>query len=195
MTDDILTAPNDDYCRGAKGRFAPKPRDDAAEDRRAAQKIAAWAEPDLNGGCHLWTRSVNNKGYGVVTFRGKNRLAHRVAFQLSKGPIPNGLCVCHRCDVPACVNPAHLFLETQAGNMADMAAKGRSRNRDNRGDRHAMAKLNSADVLVIAERLKGGESSAALGREFGVGRTAIVKIKVGETWSSVTGIKTKEAQT
>lgn len=187
------------YCevvcyRDDKGRFAPKIEDNKAEDARMAKKIDAYSEPDPNGGCLLWSRSLAKTGYGQVAFRGKVSLAHRVAFEVANGPIPDGLFVLHKCDVRACVNPSHLFLGTQAENMADMAAKGRSRNRDNRGDRHAMAKLNSAEVLVIAERLKSGESSAALGREFGVGRTAIVKIKLGESWSSVTGMKPKEAQ-
>lgn len=75
--------------------------------------------------CWLWTGATNEHGYGKLSANGSWRLAHRVSWNLSNGEIPDNLQVLHRCDTPACVNPAHLFLGTHADNMRDMKQKGR----------------------------------------------------------------------
>jgi HNH endonuclease len=86
---------------------------------------------DPNTGCHLWTGSTNKGTYGSVHGRVKIS-THRLAYELAHGPIPKGFCVLHRCDNPACCNPEHLYLGTQADNMADMVRKGRGRGRNSR---------------------------------------------------------------
>jgi hypothetical protein len=79
-------------------------------------------------GCWLWLSNRKSVGgYGILRVRGTQTMAHRYAYELTHGPIPEGLFVCHKCDVPACVNPDHLFLGTALDNTIDMIGKGRSR--------------------------------------------------------------------
>lgn len=79
-------------------------------------------------GCWNWTGFINPKGYGQLSFKRRTVRAHRLAWALAYGPIPDGLCVCHRCDNRRCVRPDHLFIGTNLDNMRDMVAKGRLRN-------------------------------------------------------------------
>lgn len=94
-------------------------------------------EVDPETGCWIWMAGLRGNGYGNVRVPGKNAPAHRVSYEFHVGPIPPKTEVCHRCDVPRCINPDHLFLGSHAINMADMAAKGRGGNypheRCNRG--------------------------------------------------------------
>lgn len=82
------------------------------------------------GGCWLWTGCTYNHGYGSFLWDGRMQAASRVSWQMHNGPIPAGQHVLHRCDIPLCVNPGHLFLGTHEQNMADMRRKGRGRNRN-----------------------------------------------------------------
>lgn len=86
-----------------------------------------WEKVQKSSGCWLWMAAKANYGYGVInlgTGLGLVR-AHRLSWAMHNGPVPEGREVCHRCDVPACVNPAHLFLGTHGDNMRDMVKKGR----------------------------------------------------------------------
>ena len=87
-----------------------------------------WKRVERTPGCWLWTGYRRTTGYGRIGFRGRIDYAHRVAWVVAKGEIPDGMCVLHKCDNPACVRPAHLWLGTQRENMIDKGRKGRSRN-------------------------------------------------------------------
>jgi hypothetical protein len=94
----------------------------------AGAEARFWAGVDRRGPdeCWLWQRRLKEFGHGQTNWHGKHSTsAHRVAWELTHGPIPEGLWVLHRCDVPACCNPAHLFLGTHADNVRDMMAKRR----------------------------------------------------------------------
>lgn len=118
---------------------------------RLAKKLV----PGSNG-CLVWTGLVSGKGYGSISVNGKAQKVHRVVWELAFGPIPPGLCVCHRCDNPPCCNVEHLFLGTSAENTADRHAKGRT-SRKGAGDKHARGervrttKLTDAQVAEIRD--------------------------------------------
>lgn len=128
-------------------------------------------------GCWLWTGKINDSGYGVwrQTPTQNYQRAHRLFYKLLIGAIPDGVFVCHRCDVPCCVNPAHLFLGSQKDNMADAAAKGRTA----KGMMHGQSKLNSEDVLKIRSSF---ETQEELALRFGVTRTTIGRIRNRKLW-------------
>lgn len=150
---------------------------------KAIDRFTAKYEVDSETGCWHWTGATKGNGYGSFgVSRGSWRrvvYAHRWAYEYFIGPIPEGLFVCHRCDVRSCVNPEHLFLGTHADNMADMAAKGRSL----RGKRHNMARLSDADVLEIRHLWAvGGTTQVELGKQFGVDKRDISAIVRGLIW-------------
>jgi HNH endonuclease len=137
--------------------------------------IAEWFRENINdtfepNGCRLWTGRRNESGYGYS----KHRLAHRVSYEISYGPIPEGLCVLHECDNPPCINPEHLFLGTRPENTIDCVKKGR----------HAYAKLTEEAVLAIRRdyRPKTIGCAKRLAIEHGVSIPCIYKIASGEIW-------------
>jgi len=81
--------------------------------------------PEPNSGCWIWLGACNHKGYGHLKHRGLQVKAHRLAYEFVHGPIAAGLLACHHCDVPSCINPAHVFVGTSKENTADAKRKGR----------------------------------------------------------------------
>lgn len=139
--------------------------------------------------CWGWRGCPNEDGYGMMRVNGHTVGAHRVSYMLTCGPIPLGKYVCHHCDTPPCTNPPHLWLGTQADNMRDCAAKGRSLlqvhpERAARGEQHGSARLTVAPVLAIRAAFTAGEADrTTLARLYGVGRQTVGDIVSGHTWS------------
>lgn len=132
----------------------------------------------IEGACVVWTATRNHKGYGQFRLRGQMRQAHRVAYELCVGVIPDGMHVMHTCDNRACVRPAHLRLGTNEDNMRDMAKKGRRRG-IGMGESNGRAKLAAPQVLEIRRSPLG---QSALSRQYGVARATIVGIINGRIW-------------
>lgn len=145
-----------------------------------------WERVSKGDGCWQWSRGKNRNGYGVVRGKSRQLKSHRVAYELSVGPIPDGMCVLHRCDNPACCRPDHLFLGTVDDNNKDKKSKGRGK--VNKGERNGMSRLTDSDVLAIRERYAaGGIFHSQLAAEYGVTSSLICNIIKGRRWSHVGG--------
>ena len=139
---------------------------------------------DKSGGpdaCWEWVGARDRDGYGQFGSTPRGRLAHRISWERSNGPIPSGMCVCHTCDCTSCVNPAHMFLGTHTENMRDCSKKGRFN--DRRGQKNAKAKLDEVDVLFIRYWLKRGHTQKEISKAFGVWPSTIGDINTGRKWS------------
>ena len=169
-----------------------------------------WAKVDTSGGCWKWMASTDRKGYGHISYRSQLLQAHRVSYIMVYGPIPDGLCVLHKCDNPGCVNPDHLFLGTHKDNSDDKISKGRDRhaigNQNGsrkyperlawgdrnwtrkhperlRGEKGSSAKLTAVQVRDIRARYRHRTVSYSyLAKEFGVTTGTIAHIIQGRTW-------------
>lgn len=140
--------------------------------------------------CWEWARTISDRGYGhfrIGGLRGITVLAHRVAWELSFGSIPDGLQVLHTCDNRRCVNPVHLWLGTPLDNMRDMIAKGRKVvGKPQCGSANKLAKLNEDIVKEIREGHRNGSLSIiGTARRLGVTRQAIWQVVNGRSWRHV----------
>ncbi len=144
--------------------------------------------PEPNSGCWLWTANVNYKGYGQFVFDGVDMGAHRASYRIYIGNIPQGMCVLHRCDVPCCVNPAHLFLGTIIDNNLDKKLKGREG--DKKGEKNGRAKLTFEQVQQIKKRYEcrsPKHGGVVLAKEYGVSKGLISHIIRGRLWNYCSG--------
>lgn len=145
-----------------------------------AERLAFWSIEDPTTGCRLWTGAKDADGYGHTSVKAKRYLAHRAAYEAVHGPIPEGMCVLHRCDTPGCINEQHLFLGTKGSNNKDRAAKGRSA--DSHGERHSNNKLTNKDVIAIRSDTRPHRCIAA---DYGVTQTTISNVLSRRTWNHI----------
>jgi hypothetical protein len=141
-----------------------------------------WPSVDRSGdGCWPWTGNLHpGSGYGRFWLNGRLWRAHRIAYELTYGPIPAGLMVCHTCDNPPCCRPEHLFPGTSLVNMQDKMAKGRG----NTGVKNGHARLTPALVEAIRHRYATGNISyGKLADEFGLESSHVWKIVNRKQWA------------
>ncbi len=148
-----------------------------ADIRRFYTHVAV-GKPDE---CWEWLSYTNKEGYGKFGFDHKVLQAHRFAFWFTTGVWPGDLKVCHHCDNPGCVNPAHLWRGTDRDNSHDSVEKGRM----HLGESHGNSKLIEEDVLAIRAQYTAGVTTQQLADEYGVERSCIYKIVNRINWSHV----------
>src|SRR5262245_448444 len=134
---------------------------------------------EVPDGCWLWRAGVNDSGYGIVRVGRLRKRAHHVSWFLTYGEWPAYLM--HRCDVPRCVNPAHLSEGTQRQNMADMTNKGRR----SRGEDRPAAKLTDARAVELRALRADGWSYNRLASRYGITRSAVIQVVQRKTWAHV----------
>ncbi len=146
-------------------------------------------------GCWEWTGARQQKGYGVIhlknyDFPERVVAVHRLVYSICVSPVPDGLCVLHRCDNPPCCRPDHLFLGTDSDNIADKVAKGRQavgpvvrKNHEHlKGEAVLTAKLTADDVLEIRRRFADCDRPSEIAGAFGISETHLYYIVRGESW-------------
>lgn len=146
------------------------------------QRLDAETRLDLETGCLVWQGATTKKGYGRFRAGGPKLLAHRVAWEVFKGPIPEGLCVLHKCDNPPCCAVDHLFLGTKTINRLDCVTKGRQ----SRGETHGTVKLTESQVLEVRVLYATGlYTQQQLADARGVSQTLISAVVRREIWGHV----------
>jgi len=154
--------------------------------------------PVTESGCWIWMGACTDRPYGIVWAPRPSRkaiMAHRFSYKLYKGTIPDGMNVCHSCDVTLCVNPKHLFIGTQLDNIHDMIAKKRNFMFPNPGNRghHAKGSRNGASVIteesvIFMRKLfddKECSNIAELSRRFHISESQSSRIVYRESWKHI----------
>lgn len=140
--------------------------------------------PEPNSGCWLWLGMMQvGKLYGLFCFKQKTTKAHRASYALHRGPFDRSLCVLHRCDNPACVNPEHLTLGTQADNILDMDRKGRRVSA--LGEQQHLSKLTPSLVKEIRQLAGSGLSYSQIARVYSLHAATVGRIVTRRTWRHV----------
>lgn len=149
-------------CRNKKLRAGPPVKGDRKE------LFEARYQKGCINDCWLWMGTLNRYGYGCFSHENKRQSSHRASWEIYRGAIPDGLLVCHKCDVRNCVNPEHLFLGTPKDNMVDMINKGRQ---------VRVTKVPYEVVLLIRNSEKKG---ADISRETGLHPAYVSNVRLGK---------------
>lgn len=144
------------------------------------QRLLRRALPEPNSGCWLWSGALTAYGYGRMVYNYQRKVAHRVSWEVHRGPIPGGMCVCHRCDNRACVNPEHLFLGTQRDNMRDMTRKGRRA-----VGRVCGSNLSERDVLRMRAMRACGFAYREIADAIGTSGSTAARVCLRQVWKHV----------
>ena len=142
-----------------------------------------WRRVDKSGDCWPWLGPKDRDGYGRLTYQGRRmHSAHRLSWKLANGPIPKGMCVCHRCDNPPCCNPAHLWLGTNQDNMDDKVSKGRHSYRSHVGVENPNSKLTEDEVLDIRAARAFGAAQKDIAKAYNLEVSVISRITTRASW-------------
>lgn len=161
---------------------------DPTSPAHLARRLANGLDAAPDGECWEWQRTTNNDGYPMLRVSGRMEYAHRLAYELGVGAIPDGLHVLHSCDNPRCINPEHLSAGTHARNMRECSQRGRARipKPEKFGEENGSAKLREVDVRSIRRLLSSGWTQRSIAERFSVSQQTIAKIKSGKTWGHAT---------
>ena len=144
-----------------------------------------WDRVETTDYCWIWSGAKLSKlpkqSYGVLSWHGERKRAHRLAWELARGPIPKDTLVLHHCDNPPCVNPQHLYLGTHADNAKDRDTRGR--HNPLRGTAVKKARLSEQSVVEIRQRLLDGERAIDLAHEYGVDPSTVSRVRTGANWA------------
>ena len=198
-------------CRSCKNVFVPKDHTRGKFCSLGCAGISFQNTPEIfwryvnkTQTCWLWKRGTFTFGYGAFQFGGKLCHAHRLAYFFVHGQIPKGKMVLHRCDVPACVNPKHLYLGTQVDNVKDRVERGRSARGNKiwsrshpervlRGEASPNARLTANEVTCIKSLYQaGGISHRQLAKMFGMHKSQITRILACKSWNHITKTTIRE---
>jgi len=181
---------NSTYCSMHRKRFAKYGDPSVVHTKTLplAERFALKYEVCESTGCWNWTGGLNKSGYGTMSPTEFGTLAHRISYGLHIGAIPDGsaphgVCVCHKCDNRRCVNPSHLFLGSNADNVADRDQKGRFNPMI--GAKNGNSKLDDKIVTQIKELLRSGITQVAIADKYGISQATVSDIKKGKIWSHV----------
>lgn len=173
----MITLVNEEEVRKGDFRTKANKHKKLSLEERFIEKIYKNSEH----GCHNWIGAIMKNGYGIINIDGKNALAHRVAWLLTYGEIPEGLFVLHKCDNTMCVNPKHLFLGTQDDNMKDAANKNRTFR--SVGELCGASKLTWYKVEEIRNKYNHCNTTIRLlAKEYNISKSEIQLITSNKRW-------------
>lgn len=141
-----------------------------------------------NNGCWEWVKNRNKDGYGGLRYKSKTWMAHRLSYTFYKGPIPEGMLVCHKCDNPPCINPDHLFIGNNSDNMMDAYRKGRwkgvlgYRKKTCKGENHWYSKFKPEIILEIRKLFKSGLRIIDICNKYNMNHATVSDICKRRSW-------------
>lgn len=172
--------------RPDEGRMCVMDRQIDGRSLKVSAETRFWSHVQRGPGCWEWQGRLSDDGYGRTSIGNRhNQGAHRAAWEMAVGQIPDGLHVCHTCDNRRCVRPDHLFLGTNHDNILDRQTKGRSKNLFASGEKHPRSALTEQHVREIRSRREAGESGLTIAKLFGITHQQVYRIANHTAWEHI----------